>query len=89
MEGVEMARVSETASVEEWKAARKAATKDDKKMTQAEVAKMLYSSLESVKSWDIGRNQIHRGLFNYFLLMTKQHPDGLVYIPFEPATDKN
>lgn len=31
MEGVEMARVSETASVEEWKAARKAATKDDKK----------------------------------------------------------
>jgi DNA-binding transcriptional regulator YiaG len=82
VEGVKMA--IEKVSVEEWKAARKA-----KKMTQADVAKMLYSSLESVKSWDIGRNQIQRGLFNYFLLMTQQHPDGLVYIPFETATDKN
>lgn len=74
----------EKASVEEWKAARKA-----KKMTQPEVAKMLFSSLESVKSWDIGRNQIHRGLFNYFLLMTQQHPDGLVYIPFEPTVENS
>ena len=59
----------EKVSTEDWQQARRQAP-----MTQSEVAKLLYCSVDSVRSWDIGRNPIGKGLFNYFLLMTGQHP---------------
>lgn len=58
------------ATVEEWKKARSISP-----LPQSQVAELLFKSLDTVKSWDTGRNPIDRGLFNYFLLMTDQHPE--------------
>ncbi|HMU86276.1 MAG TPA: hypothetical protein PKI88_00175 [Agitococcus sp.] len=59
----------EKVSPQDWQKARQ-----QKPMTQVEVAKLLHCSIDSVKSWDIGRNPMGRALFNYFLLVTDQHP---------------
>lgn len=61
---------NEKATVEEWQTARK-----NTKMTQPKVAKLLHSSLDAIKSWDSGRSFINRALYDYYRIMTDQHPD--------------
>lgn len=60
----------EKATVEEWQAARK-----NRKMKQTNVASLLHSSLDAIKSWDSGRSVINRALYDYYRIMTDQHPD--------------
>ena len=67
------------ATFDEWEQARKKVA-----ITQPEVAKLLFCSVDSIKGYDSGRNNIVRGLYNYFLLATNQHPDLIVYPRPEP-----
>ena len=75
---------TEKVSAEDWQQARRQAP-----MTQLEVAKLLYCSIDSVRSWDGGRNPIGRGLFNYFLLMTGQHPTQQIQDKSRTISPKN
>lgn len=76
--------LADKVSFEEWQNARK-----NRPMKQPEVAALLFSSIDAVKSWDIGRNFINRALFNYFLLMTQQHPNMQIFVKLDSNLQAN